>query len=253
MPPPAVLKDSEQVSFNDLILDAGGIVRRGLLFLDDGQNVFYSFALRLVLPYLEDQNIVPEPDPNIGSHIRLGARTIRPFETNDGGYVDADAWGYQFLLDFHGAPEPFPSYTFTELMSGKIDPDAIQNKIVILGVTLIEGHKDFFFSPYSSGQRRDQRMAGITLHAHVASQLLRAALGERAMMTTFPDWQEAIWCLLWSVLGGGLDSGLVTYGALFPLWPVVSSSLGWWLMPAWRMTIGYRWCHPLWLGCRPRR
>ncbi len=180
----------------------GGIVRRGLLFLDDGVNVFYSFALRLVLPYLQDRDIVPEPDPDIGFHIRLGARTIRPFETNDGGYVNADARGYQFLLDFHGAPQPFPSYTFTDLLSGKIDPDAIRDKIVILGVSVIDGHKDFFFSPYSFDQRSEQRMAGITLHAHVASQLLRAALGERAMITTFPDWQEAIWCLLWSVLGG---------------------------------------------------
>ncbi len=200
--PPSVLQGTEQVSFNDLILDAGGLVRRGLLFLDDGQNVLYSFALRLVLPYLEARGIVPEPDPDNEAHIRLGASTIRPFETNDGGYVNADARGYQFLLDFHGAPESFPSYTFTDLLSGKVTPEAIKDKIVILGVGLIEGHKDFFFSPFSFGQRRDQRMAGITLHAHVASQLVRAGLGERAMIRIFPDGQEAIWCLFWSLLGG---------------------------------------------------
>lgn len=251
--PSAVLKGTEQVSFNDLILDAGGIVRRGLLFLDDGQNVFYSFALRLVLPYLQAQGIVPEPDPNNEAHIRLGARTIRPFETNDGGYVNADARGYQFLLDFHGAPQPFPSYTFTDLLSGNVAPEAIRDKIVILGVTLIEGHKDFFFSPYSAGQRRDQRMAGITLHAHVASQLVRAALNERAMITIFSDAQEALWCLLWSVLGG-----LVGLWAR-DLWRFVPAAAGGLIVLGLLAyaAMAYNYWIPLvprpWLGCRQQR
>jgi adenylate cyclase len=37
--PPPVLKGTEQVSFNDILVDPGGVVRRGLLFLDDGDNV----------------------------------------------------------------------------------------------------------------------------------------------------------------------------------------------------------------------
>src|SRR5437763_3824474 len=53
VPPPSVLRDTEQVGFADIIVDPGGTVRRGLLFLDDGTTPFYSLALRLALLYLQ--------------------------------------------------------------------------------------------------------------------------------------------------------------------------------------------------------
>ncbi|MBN2467975.1 MAG: CHASE2 domain-containing protein, partial [Deltaproteobacteria bacterium] len=40
IPPPEVLEGTQQVGFNDFVVDPGGIVRRGLLFLDDGETVF---------------------------------------------------------------------------------------------------------------------------------------------------------------------------------------------------------------------
>jgi adenylate cyclase len=100
--PPPVLAGTDQVGFNDILVDPGGVVRRGLLFLDDGTNVLSSFALQLALRYLEPEGVVPSPDPDDEALIRLGRTTIRPLEPNDGGYVRADARGYQFLLDFLG-------------------------------------------------------------------------------------------------------------------------------------------------------
>src|SRR5207247_3301923 len=49
---PAAVTDPDRVGFNDVVVDRGGIVRRGLLFLDDGTNTFSSFALRLAVLYL---------------------------------------------------------------------------------------------------------------------------------------------------------------------------------------------------------
>jgi len=40
IPPPPILKDTDQHGFNDIIVDPGGIVRRGLLFLDDTKMSF---------------------------------------------------------------------------------------------------------------------------------------------------------------------------------------------------------------------
>src|SRR5262245_21389666 len=37
IPPPPVLEGSEQVGFNDVMIDPDGIIRRGLLFQDDGE------------------------------------------------------------------------------------------------------------------------------------------------------------------------------------------------------------------------
>jgi adenylate cyclase len=51
-PPPALL-NTEQFGFIDALPDRDGIVRRGLLFLDDGKEVFYSLPLRIALIYLQ--------------------------------------------------------------------------------------------------------------------------------------------------------------------------------------------------------
>jgi adenylate cyclase len=77
--PPPILKGTDQVSFNDILVDPGGVVRRGLLFLDAGDGVAYSFALRLALLYLQTEGIVPRPDEQNPQHLRLGNVTFRPF------------------------------------------------------------------------------------------------------------------------------------------------------------------------------
>src|SRR5688572_7196343 len=102
--PPGVLKGSDRVGFTDVVVDAGGTVRRGLLVMDDGTKAFYSLPLRLALAYLQPLGIRLQGDPEEPAYMRIGRTTIRPFEPNDGGYVRADAGGYQFLLDFRERP-----------------------------------------------------------------------------------------------------------------------------------------------------
>jgi adenylate cyclase len=247
VPPPAVLRDTEQVGFLDVVVDPGGTVRRGLLFLDQEDSTFYSFAFRLALLYLQPEGIRPQPDATHPHYLRLGRTTIRPFEANDGGYVRADASGYQFLLDFQGGHRAFPAFPLTSLLTGAVDPAAIHDKVVLVGLTAISV-KDVFYTPYSRGRQADQRFAGVALHAHSVSQLLRAALEGHAMITAPTDQQEALWLLLWSVLGtalgfwirspwrlallalsGVLGLGLAGYGALLAGWwiPVVPPVLAW--------------------------
>jgi adenylate cyclase len=203
IPPPPVLQQTDQVGFSDIVVDRGGIVRRGLLFLDDGERVAYSLPLRLALLYLRAEGIRPQPDPAYPQHIRLGPTTIRPLEMNDGGYGGVDARGYQFLLDFKGARKAFPSFSLTALLAGEIDPQAINDKIVLLGVTA-ESVKDFFYTPFSRGLQTDQQMSGIELHGHIVSQLLRFGLDGNSPVATASDRREEAWILLWSLLGGAI-------------------------------------------------
>ena len=203
VPPPVVLNNTDQVAFNDILVDPGGIVRRALLFLDDGERIFYSFALRLSLLYLRAEGIAPQPDPGNPQHIRLGHTTIRPFEPNDGGYVGADARGYQFLLDFKGAKGNFPSYSLMNLLSGEIDSKTIKDKIVLIGV-MAQSVKDLFYTPHSRGLRASQQVPGVGLHAHMVSQLLRFALNGTSAMATMTERQEGYWILLWSMIGGAM-------------------------------------------------
>jgi len=238
VPSPPVLRGTDKVGFNDILVDRGGIVRRGLLFLDDEKNVSYSFALRLALLYLQAEGVRPQSDPTNLQQIRLGKTTIPPLGPNDGGYIGADARGYQFLLDFKDAGGPLTSFSLATLLSGEIKPEAIRGKIVIIGTTA-EGVKDFFYFPHSRGLHLKQQIPGIVLHAYIASQLLRLALEGGAPMASMSDRQEWAWILLWSLMGGAMGLGvrspwrfsLLALGGLLTLALAVYFAFlsGWWI------------------------
>ena len=195
-----VLRGTEREGFNDILVDAGGTVRRGLLFIDDGAKAASAFALRLALLYLKDEGIEPQPDPDEPRHLRLGRTTIPPLEPNDGVYVSADPRGYQFLLDFEGGNAPLPSLTLGQVLAGTLDAGAIEGKVALIGVTA-ESVKDHFYTPYSRRLQANQQFSGAAIHFHIVSQLLRTALGEARPMGTLPHWASTLWVLTWSAAG----------------------------------------------------
>ena len=235
---PKPLQGSDRVGFNDIVVDPGGIVRRGLLFIDDGVTTATAFALRLALLYLQPEGVVPQSDPQNPEFFRLGPHTLRPLESTDGPYANADARGYQFLLDFVGWRKPFASVSLAELFGGKIAPEFFRHKIVLIGVTA-ESVKDYFFTPFSRGSPDSQHIDGVSIHAHIASQLLRLGLGQAAPLKTLSKVQEGTWILLWSALGAltglmarspgkiflAIASGLLLLAA-FDFWIFLN---GWWL------------------------
>lgn len=199
--PHPVIKGTEQAAFNDIIVDPGGIVRRGLLYLDDGDTVYTSLALKLASLYLEQEGVLLEPDPNHPERVRLNQTTIAPLEKNDGGYVRTDARGYQFLLDYQSAGVPFRSYSITQLLAGEIPAAAVSGKILLIGVSA-QSVKDYFYSPLSLGFIENQQIPGYVLHAHIVNQLLRFALDGVTPTRTLPGEQRAAWIFGWSLCGG---------------------------------------------------
>ena len=193
--PPAVLKDTERVGFTDVVVDPGGAVRRGLLMMDDGRQVYYSLPLRLALLYFEAEGTAVQGDPDHPAYMRIGRTTLRPFEPNDGSYVRADAGGYQILLDYRDPPGAFPSITLGELLAGRLQQGLFKDRLVLIGVTA-DSVKDSFMTPHG------EPMYGVALAGHVASQLVRAGVRGDAPLRVVSDWSEALWILLWSVLGG---------------------------------------------------
>jgi len=201
VPPPQVISETDRIAFNDILVDPGGIVRRGLLYLDDGEKIFYSFALRLALQYLRTEGIFPQPDLINPGHIALGGTSVPPLESNAGGYVGADARGYQFLIDFENTIEGFKSFSLTSLLAGEVPSDRIRDKIVIIGVTA-QSLKDFFYTPHSQGLQISQQTNGAVIHAYIADQLLRFALDGKRPRISLSEKQEILWILIWSTLGG---------------------------------------------------
>src|SRR5204863_7036791 len=95
-------------------------------------------------------------DPARPQDLRLGKTTLRRFQPDDGAYVNADARGYQILLNFRG-PAKFRTFEFTEAMSGKIPPETLRGKVVFIG-PLAPSLKDFINTPLAT------RFPGLLLH-----------------------------------------------------------------------------------------
>jgi len=196
---PPVLRGTERIGFADVTVDEDGVVRRGLLFLDDGKDFSVSLSLRLALAYLAEVGITPQPGSDDPAHMRLGSVTLRPFEANDGAYVRADAQGYQYLLDYRGGADRFKTYSVSDVLEGRVEPGLIKGNVVIVGVHA-ESVKDDFLTPFDRFSRRGQTTPGIAVHGHEVSQLLRAALDGDAPIHILRDRFENLWILLWGIV-----------------------------------------------------
>ena len=236
--PPAALAGSDRVGFTDTVVDADGRLRRALLMLDDGKTVFYSLPFRLALAYLQSAGVTPQGDPQNPELLRLGRTTLRPFEPNDGGYVRADAGGYQILMDYRDAPEAFAEIGLSQLLAGEFDRRLVKDRIALLGVTA-ESVKDNFYTPFSGMFGAKESTYGVALYGHMVSQLVRGALAGDRPLAVFPDSAEALWILAWCLLGATLafvtpsawrfDAAVAAGVAILVVAVHAVFLLGWWI------------------------
>jgi adenylate cyclase len=191
VPPPRVLKGTGRAGFNNFVVDTDGLVRRGLLFMDDDEGgVGYSFALLLALYYLADEGIAPTPDPDDEELMRLGPTTFPRLDSHAGSYIEADAAGYPYLADFRRAPIDFPSIELIELLGGGRDlASRVSGRVAILGVTA-DSIPDVFHIPFERHGASD--IPGVLLHAQLVSQIIRYAVGEGAAIRDIGEGLEAL-------------------------------------------------------------
>jgi adenylate cyclase len=202
---PYVTRDSGLVGFNDLVVDSEGVVRRGLLYVTEGDRFHQSFSLLLALSYLEPENIFPEGDPSDPDVMKLGKAKFLPLEPDEGGYCGVDARGYQFLLDFSAAAVPFASVSFTDVLAGKLPPELARGKAVLIG-SVAESSRDFFHIPVDRSTEPRRQITGVELQASIVSQLLHGALNGFQPMRSIGELHKQGWIVLWS--GAGFLLGL---------------------------------------------
>jgi adenylate cyclase len=218
VPAPPWLASADRAGFSDIPVDAGGKVRRGLLFQWDGDVAHVSFALQLALRHLRDRELTLVADPDDPNLVRLGTTTIPAIDARFGGYARSSFGGYQYLLDYRGGPHPFPSVSLGELLA---DPSArarVRDKIAILGTTS-PSVKDFFYTPFSTDTTEDQAMYGIEVHAHAVDQLLRFSRDEARGISSWNEPLELAWTFAWSLLAAAI-------GALFHRGPTPGLAAG---------------------------
>ncbi len=136
--------------------------------------------------------------------MQLGTTVFKPLEPNAGGYRNIDARGHQVLLNYRSSPSPLDvaeRVTLTQIFNGQLNPNAVKDRIVLIGVTAPSA-KDYFLTPYSSEQRNSPDMPGVVVHAHMVSQILSAVLNGRPLLWVWSNWAEGLWILGWSLVGG---------------------------------------------------
>lgn len=199
---PPALKAKGQVGANDLNIDEDNRVRRGLLsVINESGEIFYSLSVHLALIYLHQQGISPQIVEGTDNWWQLGQTRFVPFEENDGGYVRADDGGYQVLLNYRGPARHFDTVSMTDILEDRVSPEWGRDRIILIGA-IGESFQDLFSTPYT--RNPSQRMAGVEIHANIASLIISAALDNRPLLQTWSELAECLWILLWSIIGATL-------------------------------------------------
>ena len=211
-PPPELTEDL--VGFSDFVEDADGVVRRHLVSLNPDPSSScttpYAFSARLAFLYLQDENMTPSFDA--AGNLVMGQAVFPKLHSRSGGYSSIDARGTQILLNYRALSVPgdvADQTSLTQILEGKVNPEAIANRIVLIGVTATS-LTDAWATPY--GRSGADKTAGIFLQAQMTSQLISGALGERSVLKVWPIWGDALWICGWAGLGFGASVVMFSAG-----------------------------------------
>jgi diguanylate cyclase (GGDEF)-like protein len=204
--PSPILEKQGQIAMADLVVDRDGKIRRGLLSIRlSNEEIKLGLSAKLALHYLAAEGINLEKIEN-SNKFSLGKAVIVPFQSNDGGYVRADAGGFQILLNYYGTEANFPRVSLSEVLNGDIPADLImRDRIVLIGSTA-QSLNDLFYTPFSEGHGSNpQYMPGVFIHANITSSILSAALDERTLFQVLTEPLEWLWVFTWALVGTAIS------------------------------------------------
>ena len=224
-PPPALAKLG-QVGANDIVFDADGKLRRGLVILGKSDDTMLEgFGVKLARIYLEKEGIKLRVIDQKNNIYGLGKAAFVPLTGNEGEYNKSDTGGYQILINYRGGLKSFPHISMTDVLENRIPKGMMRDRIVMLGAkapSLNDNHQ----TPYSSTLTTSKQLTpGVVIHANLTSQILSAALEDRPMLQAsikplnwllilfWSGTSAALGCLYvrrqWVSVGGILISGII--------------------------------------------
>ncbi|MEM9806712.1 MAG: EAL domain-containing protein, partial [Cyanobacteria bacterium P01_D01_bin.56] len=198
VPAPANIPE-KQIGFNDFVIDPDGIVRRNFMYAASGKKRYYSLSLRLAQLHLAKNH--PELSSSLdvtNNAFQLGQARFERLKSTSGAYQAIDNGGYQSLLRYRSKNTPARLVSLNDILNNRIDPAWINNKVVLIGATALS-EKDYFYTPYGASEANQLVMPGVIVHAHLTSQIIGAALGERPLVQFWPDYIEVMWIGFWAL------------------------------------------------------
>lgn len=222
LPPPEV--PPKRLGFNNVIIDDDGILRRHLLAMGlvSPCQTEYSLSLQLAKRFLAEENIqltMIKPE----DYFQFNKTVFHTLEKDSGGYQQIDPRGHQIMLNYRSSSTIAEKITLTEALNGKINPNSVKNRIVLIG-TVAPSFNDHWLTPYSSGQRPIQTMTGLEIQAHKVSQILSSVLDNRPLIWSWSKQWETVWIWCWSIMGGIIVLGLGSrkLQIIVMIWAIVS-------------------------------
>ncbi|MDJ0574242.1 MAG: EAL domain-containing protein [Xenococcaceae cyanobacterium MO_234.B1] len=197
-----------RIGFNDLVLDFDDVLRRYIVYAQIGKQQFYSFSLRLSLAYFKDNPLVKKKGWKNASDFKvtpngvyIGNIFLKPLGANSGGYrmPPQEAAGLQTIIKYQ-SHDIAQRVTLTEVLAGKIDPNLVKDKVVIIGTTA-PSIKDLFSTPYD-GQKTT--MPGAVIHAQMVSQILSLVLDDKTQVWFWTEAIEGLWIVIWAGVGAAI-------------------------------------------------
>jgi adenylate cyclase len=198
VPPPQMLAGTGRAVSSDTPVDPGNLVRRALLYADDGVNTYLSVGMAIALQYLaaEGINLKPEQD----GQLRLGNALIAPLDNTTGPYVELDSRGFQILLDYKGGISQFPQVSVADVLDSEEAAMRVRDRAVVVGV-VAESVRDDVITPFSTGFGIARAVRGMIVHALLADQLIREAMYSAPIVKGPPRTVENLWIWGWALAG----------------------------------------------------
>jgi len=202
--PNPLLADRQAVGFNNLAAERDSTIRRGLLLVRHHNKIYPSFAFLVAQRYLEGRGVDLTVTSTRGEiQIMAGEQPVPRFSANDGYYVnERNTAGYQFLANFRGRSSYAHLVSMHEVLSGQVPRSVFNDRIVIIGSNS-PSLRDIFPAPYlrRSAKQTLPSIPGFLLQTDLTSQLVSAALDDRAFFRVLPEWIEALWLGIWCIVG----------------------------------------------------
>ncbi|ELS00583.1 putative transmembrane sensor domain protein [Xenococcus sp. PCC 7305] len=157
----------------------------------------YSFSFQLAFQYLQAKQIKPLT-VNQQEQWQFADVVFAEMSPRFGGYQNVERSSSQIPINYR-SEQPGQRITLAELLSGKIEPQLIRDRIILFGYTAPVA-KDYFETPYGT-------MPGIWIHGHMTSQMISAVIDQRPLIWVLPQWGNIqwgdwLWVWSWSIVGG---------------------------------------------------
>lgn len=212
-----------RLGFSDFIDDTDSTARRFLVAINRSPDSLchtnHSFAAIIAGRYLNlieaNDNLTDVFWQNDQDQFQLAQVRFPQLNPRSGGYkLPPDTFGgYQLPLHYRHLPQVediAETYTVSEFLRDDFEGERIRDRIILVGTTDLSfgvgdiEERDFWKTPYTTSERLEDMTPGVFIQAHIVSQLISAVENGRPSITTWNEWAESGWIILWAAVGGGL-------------------------------------------------